>query len=265
MGGPVDPPCSKNVETNALGQARLGDLATCTGYALKDVIVEGAATILVNARYASRVKIKLWHGGAITTGSPDVMLGGPTITTAEIIANAKERAKQVLKCAQNRLDRWNADDKAMAKKWFGRDSDAVRDTLKERVANAKSTIDSADFRLGPEDPRFATDPTLNDPSTFAHVYPTDKDHKVYLDTRFWSAPTSGTDNQTGALLHEMSHFDDVGGTDDVTRPPGTLPSGTTTAYGQTNSLWLANNAPGDALKNADNFEYFMEEVQETCK
>lgn len=264
VGGPIDPPCSTSVLANTLGQARIGDLATCTGYPLKDVIIDGAATVQVDSRYAARVDNSLWHGGKIVAGSPDVLIGGPTITSAEFIKEAVERAKQVLKCAENRLSRWNQDDQALAKKWFGSDAEDVHSTLKQRVADAKSTIDKVGFRLGPESPNFSNDPSAYDPRTFAHVIPSNGDHIMYLDTAFWSSIPTGSDNQAGVLLHELSHFRDVGGTTDVTRPPGVLPIGEV-AYGQQNALWLANNDPADALKNADNFEYFMEEVQETCK
>lgn len=37
-----------------------------------------------------------------------------------------------------------------------------------------------------------------------------------LDHSFWTAKKSSTGNQTGTLLHEMSHLVDVGSTKDVT-------------------------------------------------
>lgn len=51
--------------------------------------------------------------------------------------------------------------------------------------------------------------------------------------------------QGGTLIHEMSHFNVVAGTDDV-------------VYGQTGAKNLAIFDPTGALNNADNHEYFAE-------
>ena len=79
---------------------------------------------------------------------------------------------------------------------------------------------------------------------YAYVYP-NQPYKIYLCKVFWQAPPSGTDSQAGTLIHEMSHFDVVAGTDDF-------------AYGKTAAMNLANTNPNDAVKNADSHEYFAE-------
>ncbi len=56
---------------------------------------------------------------------------------------------------------------------------------------------------------------------------------------------TGTDSKAGTLVHEMSHFTAVAGTDDH-------------AYGQTNAKSLAISNPDLALNNADSHEYFAE-------
>lgn len=81
-------------------------------------------------------------------------------------------------------------------------------------------------------------------SYYAYVYPTDP-YKIYLCNAFWSAPMLGTDSKAGTLIHEMSHFDVVAGTDDW-------------AYGQSAAAALAISNPTNALNNADNHEYFAE-------
>jgi len=80
-------------------------------------------------------------------------------------------------------------------------------------------------------------------TAYAYVYPT-RPYEVFLCKAFWSAPTSGTDSKGGTIVHEISHFDVVAGTDDL-------------AYGQTNCKKLASN-PKRAIKNADSHEYFAE-------
>lgn len=79
---------------------------------------------------------------------------------------------------------------------------------------------------------------------YAYVYPAEP-YKIYLCRVFWSAPDLGTDSQAGTLIHEMSHFTVVAGTDDW-------------AYGQTAARALADEDPIKALNNADSHEYFAE-------
>lgn len=79
---------------------------------------------------------------------------------------------------------------------------------------------------------------------YAYVYP-NQPYNIYLCSVFWGAPVSGTDSKGGTIIHEMSHFSVVAGTDDL-------------AYGQTNAKALAISDPNKALNNADSHEYFAE-------
>ena len=79
---------------------------------------------------------------------------------------------------------------------------------------------------------------------YAYVYP-DQPYNIYLCKVFWQAPLSGTDSKAGTLIHEMSHFNVVAGTDDV-------------VYGQTAARNLADTDPNAAITNADSHEYFAE-------
>jgi peptidyl-Lys metalloendopeptidase len=79
---------------------------------------------------------------------------------------------------------------------------------------------------------------------YAYVYP-NQPYEIYVCRAFWSAPLAGTDSKGGTLIHEMSHFNNVAGTDDI-------------VYGQTGAKNLAASDPSGALNNADNHEYFAE-------
>lgn len=81
-------------------------------------------------------------------------------------------------------------------------------------------------------------------SYYAYVYPT-QPYKIYVCNAFWSAPLTGTDSKAGTLVHEMTHFNVVAGTDDW-------------AYGQSAAKSLAISNPTKALDNADTHEYFAE-------
>jgi peptidyl-Lys metalloendopeptidase len=79
---------------------------------------------------------------------------------------------------------------------------------------------------------------------YAYVYPS-QPYNIYLCKVFWTAPMTGTDSKAGTLIHEMSHFTVVAGTDDY-------------VYGQVNAKNLAISDPNKAVDNADNHEYFAE-------
>lgn len=79
---------------------------------------------------------------------------------------------------------------------------------------------------------------------YAYVYP-NRPYEIYVCKAFWSAPLTGTDSKAGTLIHEMSHFDAVAGTDDV-------------VYGQSGAKNLAISDPDSAVRNADSHEYFAE-------
>jgi len=81
-------------------------------------------------------------------------------------------------------------------------------------------------------------------SYFAYVYP-NQPYKVYLCRAFWNANELGTDSRAGTIVHELSHFTVVAGTDDV-------------VYGQSGAKDLAISNPDQALNNADSHEYFAE-------
>jgi len=83
---------------------------------------------------------------------------------------------------------------------------------------------------------------------YAYVYPTDTAHNIYCCSAFWTAPTAGGfDTKAGTLIHELSHFNNVGATRDY-------------AYGTTAARNLAINNPEQARANADNYEYFCESL-----
>ncbi len=80
VGGPVLPPCSRNVLTGGSAATRLGDKATCTGPA--DVMAGGSASVLINELPAVRILEDLTvHGGLVVSpGDPSVLIGGPSFS-----------------------------------------------------------------------------------------------------------------------------------------------------------------------------------------
>jgi uncharacterized Zn-binding protein involved in type VI secretion len=74
VGGPVLPPCSVNVFTGKLPQARVTDMATCVGP--PDILMKGSSTVFVNKLMAFRVGDTTAHGGTVSVGCLTVLIGG---------------------------------------------------------------------------------------------------------------------------------------------------------------------------------------------
>lgn len=119
-------------------------------------------------------------------------------------------------------------------KWFGTVTSTRRAKVKANFAAIKNGFDNKNV---------VVDCGCKQ-SYYAYVYPT-QPYKIYVCNAFWSAPMSGTDSKGGTLVHEMSHFDVVAGTDD-------------NVYGQSGAASLAISNPNGAVANADNHEYFAE-------
>jgi len=89
-------------------------------------------------------------------------------------------------------------------------------------------------------------PSCGGSGTYAYVYP-GTPTTIYLCAQFWKAPVKGFDSTPGVLVHEISHFTVVGGTQDY-------------IYGNTAAKSLAISNPTQAVANADNYEYFAESL-----
>jgi peptidyl-Lys metalloendopeptidase len=119
-------------------------------------------------------------------------------------------------------------------KWFGATDSARVATVKAHFVSLKDA--------------FANKPVTVDcgckKTYYAYVYPT-QPYVIYVCKAFWTAPMTGTDSKGGTLVHEMSHFNVVAGTDDW-------------VYGQSGAASLAISNPANAVDNADSHEYFGE-------
>jgi len=74
VGGPILPPCCPTVLIGMMPAARVGDMLTCVGP--PDAIAKGSMTVLIGGMPAARIGDLTVHGGVITVGFPQVMIGG---------------------------------------------------------------------------------------------------------------------------------------------------------------------------------------------
>jgi peptidyl-Lys metalloendopeptidase len=120
-------------------------------------------------------------------------------------------------------------------KWFGPGSRGSWNTIKTNFTKISDAFANQQLQY---------DCSCTDAGVYAYVY-ANQPYKIYLCPVFWSTAQLGTDSKAGTLIHEMSHFTVVAGTQDF-------------AYGQTAAGNLAISNPANAIRNADNHEYFAE-------
>lgn len=72
VGGPVILGCP-TVNIGFMPAARVGDMATCAGG--PDVIALGSFTVMIGFMPAARIGDMTVHGGVVTVGFPQVMIG----------------------------------------------------------------------------------------------------------------------------------------------------------------------------------------------
>lgn len=146
-------------------------------------------------------------------------------------------AERIALIARNDMRSTPVDQRAQAQRyieWFGVYSEARWNIVQDHFNRIASAASGKVIT-------FICDDTS---SAFAYVYP-NRPYDIYLGQAFWRAPRTGTDSKAGTIIHELSHFDVLGGTDDV-------------VYGQSGARSLARTNPNRAVQNADSHEYFAE-------
>lgn len=152
-------------------------------------------------------------------------------------------AEQISITARDALNNAPVDQRASAERyleWFGAYSEARYETV--RSGMQKITDALINQRIG-------FDCTCNidgRENVFAFVFTNDPFNMNVCPVFFLTTP-AGTDSRAGTIIHEISHFNVVAGTDDFS-----------SALNQSGSRSLANSNPANAIRNANAFEYFAE-------
>jgi uncharacterized Zn-binding protein involved in type VI secretion len=264
IGGPIIGDGATSVLIGGLPAAVRGDTCTCVG--VSDMIVTGSSSVLIEGKPAARLGDKCLHGGWINTGCASVLIGGEeddfvlwaiyekkdgtTVTRrfrrptaakrSKLINQAIQDASALLAEKQRLLRKRDAATMELFKKWFGSDDEKTIKTIRIRIKKELKLMRSLN-----ESHFTDISGRKSRQESFALVYPDDELHIIQLGNPFWEAEAVGPDSRAGTLIHELSHFLDIGGTVDH-------------QYGEIFCLGLARYEPDKALFNADNFEYFIE-------
>lgn len=226
-----------------------------------EVELTGAYDLSRNGMYAIEYVGKGTHGADVSAAKAETMylwlearserpaLSRPEVPTADAasitftgncsasrkttLTNAVAAATTYAANAQSYLNRTPAATQRYTK-WFGSVTTSRWNTAKSHFTAINNAFTTKAITLD-------CSCTQN---YYAYVY-ANQPYKIYVCNAFWSAPMTGTDSKAGTLVHEMSHFNVVAGTDDW-------------AYGQSAAAALAISNPTRALDNADSHEYFAE-------
>lgn len=196
----------------------------------QDSLWSGSISLKVEGRAAK--------GRPTPTPTPTPNPGGSTFKTCSAtqqtsLLAARDQAKTYAAGSENFL-LGNNSDSSRYLEWFGIYDFSRYSTVTTNYTALSNAWDNASvtFDCGCKKPYYA------------YVYP-NQPYNIYLCKVFWTAPMDGTDSKGGTLIHEMSHFSVVAGTNDY-------------VYGQAGARNLAITNPDNAIKNADNYEYFAE-------
>ncbi len=211
-------------------------LQTVTGGKTKFKVKQGALKLPTRGETARKVSKALAKstGAAVSVGAVAAAAGAlpPMITggTAPQQATAK----------QGHIDGFHLCAAALAalannaqyKEWFGVHTAARFNKVKSvftKIRNRMKTV------------AFTYDLSGAGCKSGVYAYTYKGGTRIWFCGAFWTAPALGTDSKAGTVVHEHSHSD--ANTDDVT-------------YGQTNARALATSKPDEAVRNADNDEYY---------
>ena len=260
VGGPITGTGCQSVLIAGMPAATIGDACICTG-GPPDSIISGAGSVVIGGKPAVRVGDGSAHGGKITTGCLTVLIGGDAVQMLhgrlvkvyeeEVFEwppeeeRVKEINQAIKECILMLINKLNLlkknDEKTLVdfKKWFGADDEKTKKIILKRIRKALKVskgLTEKNFSII-QDEKYRKDRT-------AAAYHEDKTRTFFLGDLFWKTGMAGKDSKPGCIIHELSHFEDIGRTEDV-------------IYGEVDCLILANDDSKGALRNADSFEFFI--------
>ncbi|OQP53560.1 M35 family metallo-endopeptidase [Niastella populi] len=258
VGGVIIGPGCGTVLIEGLPAATVGDVCACVGEA--DKVVTGSSSVYIGGMPTARMNDLCAHGGNVSSGSSSVIIGGGCLgifPPEDTYGNKKKFVEPSIKHKIRLINQAIADTirvlehkiKLLSEgdnqtmecltKWFGQNDDNTRKEILARIKRAleaSKTLTAGNFDeiIDEKDRR----------EICATAYPDDYKYRFKIGTVFWKATATGKDSKSSTIIHELSHFANIGGTQDV-------------MYGENGCFLLAKQNPDGALKNATSFEYFV--------
>lgn len=262
VGGPISGTCCTSVLIEGMPAARVGDECTCNG--VPDIIVTGSTGVFIGGKPAARMGDTTAHGGMIVTGCASVLIGetmgngfllkpdtsGEGTPVDFVMPTEEEKARIInetiqacVMLLQTKLDLLKKNDHKTLKEfkeWFGFDNEEAKQIIIHRISRELHLFEcltERDFVVVQDD--------FYRRNTYAMAYPIDETHTIYLGDKFWGEGITDNISRVSVLIHEVSHFYDIGNTRDFD-------------YGIIQCKHMAKSNPDKALFNADTFAFFLE-------
>lgn len=181
--------------------------------------------------------------------SPGVRVRTTPLSFEQFIARQRQlqqdlaNQRVMLQNTRARLTRWNSSDQQAFQNAFGTTDIATRAQVQMNLDNQlalNARMTASNFQ--------ETD--VIQPNRYAYVYSNDPS-TIYLDDLYSTFPATGPNSRAGALVHEMSHFDNVAGTEDYAY-------GTRDAAALARSYEQGTSSDQQPAHNADNVRFFAE-------
>lgn len=236
-----------------------GDACTCIG--APNTITGGSTGVFIGGKPAARMDDGCLHGGVVTGGLESVLIGERVIRKVSKKAKSltirkeweepslKEKEKlievAIRECTallERKLKLLQCKDtKTMEdfKIWFGYVDEERLQIVQHRIESAlvlSKLLTVNNFESISNE--FART------NYFAIVNLRDEFHTIYLGDHFWKSTDNGGQTKADTLVHELSHFWDIGHTLDF-------------QYEVKPCKWLSENDSTQAFYNADSFMYFI--------
>ena len=252
VGGPVIGPGCVTVIIEGKPAATAGDACGCAGP--PDKITGGSTGVFIGGKPAARAGDSCEHGGVVIGGSATVFIGESMVlkfllptdgfkepSDEEKIAIVKRVIKECIVLLEKRLELLVRDEAETVErfvKWFGPFTPDRKDVIVERIGRQIAFFKELTLRM------FDKISNVGDyRKLFAIVYSTDKCYTIYLGSHFWKDKSLKKCTRATVLIHEVSHFENLGDTMDHDYDDECED--------------LAKERPHVALYNADSYAFFI--------
>ncbi|MCI5123016.1 MAG: hypothetical protein D3925_00695 [Candidatus Electrothrix sp. AR5] len=160
------------------------------------------------------------------------------------VRTAQNQAISITSMVNKTLQGLKPENDSIWVKWFGQYNNtrvkrtkriygAAEDKLEKRTKSKKINLSCGGLKCNKGD--------------YAYTYTGGLGNNIYLCSEFWKANRGSWNSPGGVILHEVTHFDQVGPTHDY-------------EYGVKKCKNLAKTSPLKASWNADNYQYYGENV-----